>query len=143
MSEQHISTVQSVYEAFGRGDVPAILGMLSDDVRWDQRGDSGGVPFFEPRQDDDDVVNFFVALQQSATLTRLDITNLLSGGNQVAAVIEVGLNIGGQQVDEFEVHLWTFDDDGKISAFDHILDRTATVAALSQGLRLTRSRAAR
>jgi ketosteroid isomerase-like protein len=31
----NLETVQKVYEAFGRGDVPAILDELADDVRWD------------------------------------------------------------------------------------------------------------
>jgi hypothetical protein len=29
----HVATVASIYEAFGRGDVPAILAALSEDVR--------------------------------------------------------------------------------------------------------------
>jgi ketosteroid isomerase-like protein len=32
----NLESVQAVYEAFGRGDVPAILGALADDVEWDQ-----------------------------------------------------------------------------------------------------------
>ena len=31
----HIETVQKIYEAFGKGDVPAILGHLSDDADWE------------------------------------------------------------------------------------------------------------
>ena len=31
----NIETVKSIYEAFGRGDVPAILDKLADDVDWD------------------------------------------------------------------------------------------------------------
>ena len=27
--------VEGAYEAFGRGDIPAVLGILSDDVEWD------------------------------------------------------------------------------------------------------------
>jgi ketosteroid isomerase-like protein len=31
----NIATVQSLYEAFGRGDIPAILDMQADDVTWE------------------------------------------------------------------------------------------------------------
>ena len=30
----NIATVQGIYEAFGKGDVPAILAVLADDVAW-------------------------------------------------------------------------------------------------------------
>lgn len=33
--------IQSLYAAFGRGDVPALLDRLSDDVEWTHRGSIG------------------------------------------------------------------------------------------------------
>jgi len=33
-AEDNIKTIQSVYEAFGRGDVEGILAVLTDDVDW-------------------------------------------------------------------------------------------------------------
>lgn len=36
-----VQIVQSLYAAFGRGDVPALLDMLSDDVEWIHRGSIG------------------------------------------------------------------------------------------------------
>lgn len=35
MSQQNVSLVQSLYEAFERGDVPAILGAMDPDIVWD------------------------------------------------------------------------------------------------------------
>ena len=32
----NVATVQSMYEAFGKGDVQAILDRVSDDVDWDK-----------------------------------------------------------------------------------------------------------
>ena len=34
MTDPKIETVQTIYEAFGRGDVPTILDHLTDDVDW-------------------------------------------------------------------------------------------------------------
>ena len=31
----NVTTVNKIYEAFGRGDVPSILSCLADDVAWD------------------------------------------------------------------------------------------------------------
>jgi ketosteroid isomerase-like protein len=32
MGEQSVEVVRGVYEAFGRGDVPAVLGAMADDI---------------------------------------------------------------------------------------------------------------
>jgi hypothetical protein len=34
------ATVVGLYEAFGRGDVPAVLAALADDVRWEHWADN-------------------------------------------------------------------------------------------------------
>ena len=36
----HITTITDLYAAFGRGDVPAILDALAEDVRWEQWEDN-------------------------------------------------------------------------------------------------------
>ena len=47
------ATVAAIYEAFGCGDVPAILGRLADDVEWDEWADNfaqrAGVPHLARR----------------------------------------------------------------------------------------------
>jgi hypothetical protein len=35
MSRQNVNLVQSLYEAFARGDIPAILGAMDPDIVWD------------------------------------------------------------------------------------------------------------
>src|SRR4051794_1299431 len=56
-------TVQKLYEAFGRGDMPAILEMLAEDVQWESWSDNSaqnaGVPWFELKQGRDGVLEFF------------------------------------------------------------------------------------
>ena len=34
MSEQNVEWVKGVYDAFSRGDIPAVLGAFADDVEW-------------------------------------------------------------------------------------------------------------
>ena len=45
----NVETTQSIYAAFGRGDVPFILGCLAEDVVWDDDLPSHGVGYLEPR----------------------------------------------------------------------------------------------
>jgi uncharacterized protein len=43
--EQNIATVQEIYDAVARGDVPAILDRLTDDVDWAAEAAEDGAPW--------------------------------------------------------------------------------------------------
>jgi len=126
----HVTTVQQIYEAFGRGDVPAILGYLADDVSWDQDAPGYGVPLYEPGVGKAHVERFFSTLQDIDFL-RFEPSNFLSGGNQVAVpiAVEVRVKATGKTVKALEMHLWTFGQDGKVTRFFHCIDRHAFVLA--------------
>ena len=42
MSDQSVEFVTGIYEAFGRGDVPAVLGAFTDDIEWHE---AEGMPY--------------------------------------------------------------------------------------------------
>ena len=131
----NVETVKGIYEAFGKGDVPAILGVLADDVEWEAWPDNSavkaGVPWMIPRHGRDEVVQFFEAAGQMA-ITDLQVLNLLEGGNEVAVtfVLEADLPAwgGGHYRDE-EIHLWTFDEQGKVVRLRHYTDTAKHIAA--------------
>jgi ketosteroid isomerase-like protein len=54
----NLKTAHAIYEAFGRGGVPAILDLLADDVRWEDWADNSaqqaGVAWMAPRRGPDD-----------------------------------------------------------------------------------------
>ena len=127
---RHLETVQTLYQAFLRGDVPAILALLAEDVAWDQDAPSHGVPIYEPGTGHAHAQRFFQALQ-GVDFLRFDPQNFLVGGNQVAVPIEVELVVKatGRKVKALEIHLWTFREDGKVSRFFHCIDRHDFVLA--------------
>ena len=47
-SDDHVKTVQSVYEAFGRGDIPTVLDAVTDDVDWATEAGSTDAPWWGP-----------------------------------------------------------------------------------------------
>jgi ketosteroid isomerase-like protein len=85
----NLESVQAVYEAFGRGDVPAILEVLSDDVEWDEDAPAYGIPIYEPGAGKEHVKRFFNAVQEGLEFLRFEPTNFLSGGNQVAVPVNI------------------------------------------------------
>jgi uncharacterized protein len=59
----NIETVQQIYAAFERGDIPAILGHLDENVEWGYAiTPVAAVPGLQPRHGRDQVPKFFDAL---------------------------------------------------------------------------------
>jgi uncharacterized protein len=123
-------TVQKIYEAFGRGDVPAILSSLADDVEWDTDA-TGSIPLNQPRRGPAEVTLFFEATG-AADFTQFEPTALLESGNLVVALLDVTFTVKatGKQVKQLdEVHIWRFNDAGKVSSFRHRVDTHAQFIA--------------
>jgi ketosteroid isomerase-like protein len=129
----HLATVASIYEAFGRGDVPSILAALSDDVRWEEwaanQGQVSDVPWLRARRGHAGAGEFF-AIAGQFTIHEFQVLSLLAGGNQVAAevVIDATVPTGARYRDE-ELHLWTFDDLGKVVRLRHYVDTAKHILA--------------
>ena len=133
----NLPTVQGIYQAFGQGDVPTILDALADEVEWEawesNSAVAAGVPWMTPRHGKADVVHFFETAGQMK-IVDLQILSMMEGGNQVAVefVFEAELPAwgGGRYRDE-EIHLWTFNDAGKVVRLRHYTDTAKHIAAFS------------
>jgi hypothetical protein len=130
----NLATIGAIYEAFGKGDIPTILSHLSDDVRWEEWADNtaqkAGVPWLQARHGKAGALVFF---QVMGGLKVLDfrVVSLLAGGNQVAAEIEIEFEAPstGRRLRDQEIHLWTFDDQGKVNRLRHYADTAKHIAA--------------
>lgn len=131
----NLATVQSIYEAFSKGDIPAILDVLADDVEWEAWADNSaveaGVPWMVPRHGKAEAVGFFEAAGQMEILD-LQVLSMMEGGNQVAVEFVLEANLpawgGGHYRDE-EMHLWTFNGDGEVVRLRHYTDTAKHIAA--------------
>jgi uncharacterized protein len=126
--------VQAIYEAFGRGDVPAILEHMSDDVDWDYGAAANEVPWLARRRGRAGVAKFFESLG-GLSIQRFVPKALLSSENIVVALIDFEgtvKNTGKGIREEDEVHVWHFDASGKVARFRHVVD-TAQHAAAYRG----------
>jgi uncharacterized protein len=130
---EHLATVQAIYEAFGRGEIAAILELLEEDVRWEQWGHSyaqrADVPWMRPRSGRAGVKEFF-AVVGTLEIIEFSVRDLLASNRQVVAeiVIEARLPDGGRYRDE-ELHLWSFSPSGKVAALRHYVDTAKHIAA--------------
>jgi uncharacterized protein len=128
------AAVVSLYEAFGRGDLAAVTEHLADDVSWDADwadnfAQRTAIDHFLPRRGPAQVVEFFQLLA-SYTVHSFEVQDVLVGVNRVACVIVIDASTpnGGRYRDE-EMHLWTFNTEGRICALRHYIDTAKHVAA--------------
>jgi uncharacterized protein len=120
----HSGTVGEIYAAFQRGDIPAILSRLADDVEWEYSIQPAGVPWLEPRRGRSDVQGFFAAMA-AFELHRFEPKVFLESGNIVVVLIDVDLTVkatGKRITEEDEVHIWYFDPEGRATRFGHKVD---------------------
>lgn len=130
----NLKTVTQVYEAFGKGDIPAILNCISDNVQWEQWADNyaqrSGVPWLTAQHGKEGALSFFKTIGEF-TFTDFQVLSIMNGGNQVAAEVQISIEIPstGQQLSDEELHLWTFDEQGKVIRFRHYVDTAKHIAA--------------
>ena|SRR5688572_13687226 len=120
----NVQKIQSVYAAFGRGDIDAILAVLADDVEWEYGLSDAGVPWLEPRRGRAEVPKFFQSLS-GLEITRFEPKTLLESGNVVVALIDVSavVKATGRTInEEDEAHIWHFGGDGLVTRFCHKVD---------------------
>ena len=133
----NLDTVKAIYEAFGRGDVPAILDVVADDCEWEAWSDNSAVnaqvPWLQHRVGKAGVAEFFSVVGQME-IVDFQVLCLMEGGNQVAVefVLETKLPAhGGRGYRDEEMHLWTFNDAGHVVRLRHYTDTAKHIAAHS------------
>ncbi|HEV8575149.1 MAG TPA: nuclear transport factor 2 family protein [Dehalococcoidia bacterium] len=118
----NVDTVKQIYEAFGRGDIPAIIDKLDANVEWDTDYDSPAAPWLQPRRGAANIPGFFESLAPLA-FTKFEPHTFGADGNRVVAVIHVELDSKGKHyIIPNEGHYWVFNDQGKVTKFQHLTD---------------------
>lgn len=120
----HVATVAAIYDAFGRGDVDAILDHLADDIEWDAGVRDTGLDYLRERHGKQEVAGFFPALMANVALTHFEPMALCAAGDYVTVPVRhAGSIVGGGEVPmTTEAHVWRFGPDGKVVSFGHVFD---------------------
>ncbi len=129
-AKQNIETINTMYEAFGRGDVSAILDLVTDDVDWSTDAAIESAPWYGPKRGKPGVRSFFEGIGQAGPVT--EFTPLSFGGNDdgdVFAFIRYAFTATatGKDVAMNLHHYWKFRD-AKV-CFVRSSEDTAQVAA--------------
>ena len=127
--QQNSSLIQSVYDAFGRGDIQAIMSSLTDDVEWGFDGPAI-VPFTGQRKGHAEVLGFFQALAATQDDMKLITETFVAQGDIVATLGRYSATVKatGKKIDAPVGHFFTIRD-GKICRFVDLSDTAAMADA--------------
>jgi uncharacterized protein len=123
--------VQQGYEAFGRGDIPAVLELLTDDVVWTEQGPSV-IPFAGTFRGREGIAEFFSVLDETIEFEQFEPRKFVGQGDTVV-VVGYERSLAKQTGRKFEqewAHVYTLRD-GKIATGLFIEDTATMVDALS------------
>ena len=132
MADSKIEAVQRVYEAYGRGDVEAVLAEVADEVDWAAEAASTSVPWYGSHRGKDEVARFFKEIGSSVEVTEFTPLSLTSNETDVIVAIwwAYTVNATGKRAAMHMQHWWRFAD-GKIVFFRGSEDTEQSAAAFS------------
>lgn len=120
----NVALLKSLYDAFGRGDIPAALGSMSPDIKWCEAESNPYNPSGEPFVGPDAVLNeVFMKLGADWEGFAVHPTSFHGAGDSV--IVEgryQGLfRATGKRLDAQVCHVWDVKD-GKITRFQQYVD---------------------
>jgi ketosteroid isomerase-like protein len=107
MADGNLELIQRGYEAFGRGDIAAVLDILSDDVDWNV---TEVLPQGGRLRGKEEVAGFFERLGGIWQDLNLEIEDFCASGDRVCVIGSGSGSVEGKQTGYGFVHAWTVRD---------------------------------
>jgi ketosteroid isomerase-like protein len=120
----NVSLLKSLYEAFGRGDIPSVLGAMSPEIKWYQAESNPYMPSGDPWIGPDAILNnLFMKLGGEWDDFAVHPNSFHDAGNTV--VVEARYSgtykATGKSMDTQVCHVWDLED-GKLTRFQQYVD---------------------
>jgi ketosteroid isomerase-like protein len=131
-ADDNLATVKTIYDAFGKGDVDTILGLLADDVDWSAEAAGGGAPWYGRRTNREEVAEFFAEI--GAALEVQEFTPKSFAANDADEVMvlihfRVTSQATGRSAEMDLHHYWRFRD-GRVVTYRGTEDTAQMQAAI-------------
>jgi ketosteroid isomerase-like protein len=133
MSQADVALIQSLYAAFGRGDIATIIAALAPDVEWRLNGSRSDHPLLGTWTGAKGVQSFFEELAQLQDFSEFSPREFLAAGERVFVLGHYAATMRktGRKAASDWVHIFTVRG-GKIAAFLEFTD-TAEFARAWKG----------
>lgn len=122
---KHSERVGAMYKAFGKGDIPALLAFLDPNVDWEYAATYDELPWYRRRQGLAGASEFFQSLADFEFHVFAPKAILDAPGGLVVSIISIDLTLkknSARITIPDEVHLFYFNDAGKVIKFAHRVD---------------------
>ena len=130
-ADANIKTIAEIYEAFGRGDVAAILAAVTDDVDWAAEAASSAAPWYGTRHGRDAVAAFFSDFGSTMEVEEFTPVSFAANDTDVLTVVRFrakSRNTG--RTAQMNLHHYFKFRDGKVAYYRGTEDTAQTVAVL-------------
>lgn len=122
----NVDVVQETYEAVSRGDIPALLELLTDDVEWTLQGPSV-IPFAGNRRGREGVAEFFSLVGETLEFEQFELREFVVLGFERSLVKPTGRMFEQEWARVYALK------DGKVAKFLALEDTAAHVVAFEAG----------
>ena len=120
-TKQNIQIINSLYNAFSTGDMPTVLGLMHAKTVWNEAESNSladGNPYIGP-----DAILEGVFARLGANHEHFGLKNVKVHGMVLATLrYDAKVKATGKSYNAQAAHLWTLNDEGKISAFQQFVD---------------------
>jgi uncharacterized protein len=114
MSQSDVDLIRTTYESFGRGDIPAVMANLAEDIEWNA---PDVLPHGGHARGHEGVGQFFAGLGDHWTDFGLEIEEIVDGDRAVLGRGRASGTLNGSATRYGFVHAFTIRD-GKVVRFD-------------------------
>lgn len=119
----NVNLLKNLYDAFGRGDIPTVLGMMSQDIKWHEAESHPYMPSGKAFEGPDDVLNLFIKVGAEWDGFTVHPKSFHDAGNSV--IVEARYTgkykATGKSMDAQVCHIWDVTD-GKVTRFQQYVD---------------------
>jgi uncharacterized protein len=100
--------IKRAYDAFGRGDIPTVLGILGKEIRWHVPGQS---PLSGDYIGHEQVLSFFQkSMELSEGTLRIELHDMVASDTTVFVLCTLSATRSGQYAGFLAVHVWRIFD---------------------------------
>jgi len=134
MSEQdNIQVVKDIYDAYGRGDLDAVLEHVTDDVDWAADVASTAAPWHGRRNGKQGVASFFEDINDSIEISEFNPHSYAAGDSDVHLLVDWTFRplTNGRRTSMTMHHYWQLRD-GKVAKFRGSEDSALTAEAFAR-----------
>ena len=131
MSNANIAFVQSLYAAFGRGDIATIIAAMAPDIAWHSHGEAEDYPTLGLHKGPLGVQKFFQTVAANQTALDFSPREFDAAGDKVfvQGYYAWKLTKNGKTATSDWVHIFTVRN-GKVTKFDEFADTAQFARAL-------------